>query len=117
MGRRSITGETIVVAIDDNILVWTDGQLSGTNNEMVKKAKFLSKYEIEVDLSPFGPTVYAGLDNSDFPERACAAMVGVNPGRARILQAPQNVRMMLPFDSEDDLPDELVDILEENPQP
>lgn len=103
MGRPSITGETVVVAIDDVLLAWTDGHISGTDLESVKKAKFLGNYEIEVDLSPFGPTVIAGLNDVNAPERATAALVGVNPGRARILKAPDSVLNLLPFDLETDI--------------
>lgn len=103
MGRPSITGESIVVVIDDVVLAWTDGHLSGTDRESIKKAKFLSKYGLDVDLSPFGPTVPAGLDDVSAPERATAAMVGVNPGRARIVQAPDSVLNLLPFEQDNSI--------------
>ena len=101
MGRPSITGESIVVAIDDDLLVWTDGLLSGTNRELIKEAEWLARYEVPVDITPFGPTVIANLTNLSIPEGVVGAMMGAAPGRGRIIQAPQSVIDLLPFDGEE----------------
>lgn len=115
MGRPSITGPTIVVDIDGELLIWTDGLLSGTKKAYVDEAKRLSKYNLPVLLTPFGPEIQADLEAVSSPEQAVAAMVGVLNGRARILQAPDSVLALLPFEDEDsevgtiinlDLPDE-----------
>lgn len=98
MARPSITGETIVVVIDGDVLTWTDGLLSGTNHDLVSKAHWVSDRQLPVDLTAFGPTVSASLTDIAFPERALAAMLGVKPGRGRIITAPEQILNMLPFD-------------------
>jgi len=98
MGRPSITGETIVIAIEDDLLVWTDGLISGTSRELVDKAILIGEQELLISLTPDGPEIPASLDFITSPERAVAAMIGVSPGRARILQAPDYVLDLLPFD-------------------
>ena len=100
MGRPSITGTSIVIGIDADLLVWTDGQLSGTNKDLIAEAQRVALYEFPVDLTIFGPEIPAALNIVTAPERAVAAMVGAAPGRARILQAPQEVLDMLPFKNE-----------------
>lgn len=102
MGRPSITGSTVVVEIDGDLLTWTDGLLSGTNQEYVEKAKELSKYSSLVNVTLFGPEIIADLYTVETPEAALAAMMGAVPGRGRILQAPQEVLNLLPFDDEED---------------
>lgn len=97
MGRPSITGETIVIAIEDDLLVWTDGMISGTNRDHVKEAIRLGEQEVLISLTPDGPEILASLDHISAPERAAAAMMGVSPGRARILQAPDEVLDLIPF--------------------
>ena len=106
MGRPSITGPTIVVAIEGDLLIWTDGFLSGTNPEHVAEARRLSLMEMDVMLTPYGPEIPASLESITFPERALAAMMGVLNGKARILEAPQEVLDLLPI--EDDFSDESV---------
>ena len=98
MGRPSITGETIVIAIEDDLLVWTDGLISGTNKDLVNAAILIGEQELLISLTPDGPEILASLDVITAPERAVAAMMGVLPGRARILQAPDYVLDLLPFD-------------------
>ena len=97
MGRPSFTGESIVIAIEDDLLVWTDGAISGTNKELVAEAVHIGELELLVKLTLFGPEVLASLNVVSAPERAVAAMMGVAPGRARILQAPEVVLNLLPF--------------------
>ena len=101
MPRPSITGETIVVQVEDAILIWTDGLLSSTDHSYLKTAKWLSEHEIPVDLTPEGPSILARLDDLEHPERALAAMMGVIPGRGRILDAPKTVLNLLPFPQEE----------------
>jgi hypothetical protein len=101
MGRPSITGPTIVVDIDGELLIWTDGLLSGTKKAYVDEAKRLSKYNLPVLLTPFGPEIQADLEAVSSPEQAVAAMVGVLNGRAKIIQAPDSVLALLPFEDED----------------
>lgn len=102
MGRPSITGTTVVVEIDGDLLTWTDGLLSGTNPEYVEKAKELSQFSALVNVTMFGPEIIADLYTVETPEAAMAAMMGVVPGRGRILQAPKEVLNLLPFDDEED---------------
>jgi hypothetical protein len=106
MARPSITGDTIVVQIENDLLVWTDGKLTGTNKEYVKAAKWMSEYAIPVDITPYGPTFESGLDRKDEPEKALAAMMGAVPGRARILEAPDFLIDLLPFEDMSDEEDE-----------
>jgi hypothetical protein len=102
MGRPSKTGTTIVVEIDGELLTWTDGLLSGTKKEYVDEAKLLSAIQLPVELTVFGPEVHADLTDVEHPEHALAAMFGVNVGRARLLQAPDSVLDILPFENEDE---------------
>ena len=102
MGRPSITGDSIVVVIDGDLLIWTDGLLSGTNKALIDAAYRLSKYELPVELSPFGPEIPASLDIVTSPERALAAMMGAKPGRARVLEAPKSVLALIPFMDEEE---------------
>ncbi len=97
MVRPSITGETIVVQVEDALLVWTDGLISSTNREYVKTAKWVSENGLNIDLTPDGPTIKANLDDKEHPEQALAALMGVIPGRGRILQAPDSVLALLPY--------------------
>jgi len=106
MGRPSKTGETIVVAIDGDLLMWTEGLLSGTNRELVKAARWMSDYNIPQDLSPFGPTIDADLNLVNEPEKALAAMLGAKPGRGRIVKAPVEVLKLIPMEAELDEEDE-----------
>lgn len=101
MARPSVTEDTIVIEIDGELLTWTEGKLTGTNEDYVEKAKYLSRYNIEVDLTPFGPTIKADLEDKDSPEQAVAAMVGAVPGRGRIIEAPARIFDLLPFEDED----------------
>lgn len=100
MGRPKITGPTIVVEIEGNLLIWTDGYLTSTNKELLRTAKFLSTFGLPVQLTPLGPEILAGLDFPDAPERAVAAMLGARPGRGRVLEAPEEVLALFPYEKE-----------------
>lgn len=97
MGRKSITQTTVVVQIEDDVLVWTEGVLSGTSKEYIAQAKLISAYKLPVSLSFFGPVIEADLTDDNAPEKAVAALMGVLPGRALLLQAPPEVMSLLPF--------------------
>lgn len=109
MGRPKISGETLVVDIDGDLLVWTDGLISGDNKELVDKAKLASKYEVPTDLTVNGPKIAASLDHPDEPVRALAALIAASPGRATILQLPDELIDLLPFEDND----EYVDVYDE----
>jgi hypothetical protein len=100
MSRKNITGQTIAVDADGELLVWTDGHISGSA-ELVKKARYAANIELPVDITFLGPTVIAELDNAENPAGALAAMLSVTPGRGRILDAPKEVLDLLPEDFED----------------
>lgn len=106
MARPSITPASIVVAVDQDILTWTDGLLSGTNRTLVENAKIAALAELEVPLSYYGPTVPASLDKTEHPARIVAALMSVSPGRARILQCPDEVVRMMEPGWEDAVPGE-----------
>lgn len=106
MVRPSITGETIVVQVEDALLVWTDGLLSSTNREYVKIAKWVSENGLNIDLTPDGPSIKANLEDKEHPEQALAALMGVIPGRGRILQAPDSVLALLPYPQVQEDPEE-----------
>lgn len=104
MARPSITGKTIVVQVENDLVVWTDGLISSDNKEYVKTAKWLSERHMPISVTIDGPTILCDLNDKEAPEKALAALMGIIPGRGRILQAPDNVLKLLPFYVEE--PDE-----------
>lgn len=102
MGRKSITQTTVVVQIDNETLVWTEGIISGTSKEYIATAKFLSQFKVPVSLTPFGPVIDSDLDDPEAPQKATAALMGVVPGRGILLQAPPEVLDLLPFENATD---------------
>ncbi len=100
MGRPRKESTQVVVEINGDYLVWSDGHLSGTNKELTDEAEKLGKYEVDIDITPFGPNIPASLIIISSPERAVAAMMGAGYGRARLLKAPKTVLDLLPFDDE-----------------
>jgi len=99
MAKPSITGPTIVVDADGEILVWTDGHASGSR-ALLNKAKFAAKIAMSVDLSIVGPSIVAELDNASNPAGALAALMASAPERCRILQAPQDILDLIELDKE-----------------
>lgn len=95
MARPSITPASIVVAVEEDLLVWTDGLISGTNRTYIENAKIAGLAELEHPLTIDGPRVAASLRREEHPARIVAALMSVAPGRARILQAPDEVLNML----------------------
>ena len=85
MVMPSKTNETIVVRIEDKLLVWTDGHLGG-DKELVKEAKLLS--DLKVKLFPMNAKQFVVANVDDVNDRvgAVAAMTGVGKGRFVILQ-------------------------------
>lgn len=83
MVMPSKTGETIVVQINRKLLVWTDGQLTG-DKELVQQARLLSRLRVLMHF-PF-TEVRCNLDDPNNPAGAIAAMWGVMPGRAHIME-------------------------------
>lgn len=94
MGRKPIGNPTIVVGIDDKVLAWTDGHTGG-DREFVKQAQLLSEYGSLVQIPATGYSYIADLDNTDNRVGAIAALMGVNPGRARLLTVDEETLQML----------------------
>lgn len=106
MARPSITPASIVVAVEQDILTWTDGLLGGTNRELIESAKIAALAELEVPLTYHGPNVPASLNRDEHPARIVAALLSVAPGRARVLQCPESVTDMMTPGWEDAVPGE-----------
>lgn len=104
MPRPTITGPTIIVQVENSLLMWTDGYLSTDNPEYRKTANKLTDYQTPVNLTPFGPTIIANINQKNHPEQALAALLGIIPGRGRIIQAPESVLKLLPFPLETNQP-------------
>lgn len=102
MGRPKKSGPSIVVDVDGELIVWTDGLLSCDNREYVKDAKRASFLKVPTDLSFHGPTIPADLDDVENVLGVVAAMIAVNPGRAIILSAPDSVLDALPYEADDE---------------
>ena len=111
MSRKNITGSTVVVDIDGELIVWTDGLISGPQN-LVTAAKLMATISLPVELTPAGPTVVAELSDASNPAGALAALLGASAGRGRILSAPTEVLELLPFDDADD--DDIAWLIHEN---
>jgi hypothetical protein len=102
MGRKSITDTTLVVDIDGELVVWTEGLVSGPK-ALIAAGKFATKIELPVSISVHGPVVVANLDDPKNPVGAFAAIMAMKHGRGRILQAPQELMDVLPFEDADEL--------------
>lgn len=105
MSRPAKPVTQIIVKIDRDYLVWTDGFLSGSNKELIDKAKKLSDLEIAIDLTPYGPTIPANLNIITNPEQAVAAMLGAGAGRGFLIKAPREVLDLLPLEDDDETED------------
>lgn len=81
---------SIVVDSDGELLVWTDGSLSGSH-ELKKKVKRASDLEKPVNLIYGVEDVVASLDNIEDYLAVTAAMFAASPGRTRLLEAPKSV--------------------------
>lgn len=94
MGRPLLSKPTIVVSIDGRLLAWTDGHLGG-DRELVSLARTLSEdrslVHIPLTLYPY----VACINDKNNRVGAVAAMMGVNPGRAQIIQLDDDTRDMI----------------------
>lgn len=95
-GRPAISngdGDTAVVAvnIDGHVITWSDGSWAGDKG-LITEAKCKSDAGVMVSLSYLGKVIIANEDNL---LGALACMVAINPGRARILSAPEIVNSYL----------------------
>lgn len=96
MGRKRKYDEVaVVVEIDGELLTWVNGSISG-KKELLDDVKLFASLGKHVDITPMGPIVRAQIDNIENPMGALAALISVSPGRARILEVPQNVLDRLP---------------------
>lgn len=98
MGRPLKSGPSVVVNVEGDLLVWTDGHLTGNNKEHIKAAKWLSTYAIPVEVNSNGLTAEAQLDDPENPLGALAAILGIVPGRGIILEIPESVLQYITSD-------------------
>lgn len=94
MGRPRINKSTLVVSIDDKLLAWTDGHLGG-ERDLVRQARLLSEIGALVKIPVLGWTFTADVDTIDNRVGAIAAMMGVNIGRARLLEVDEETLQSL----------------------
>ena len=88
---------SFAVDIDGELLVCTDGHVGGFPMT-VKEVQRNSWAKLPVMLTPEGPTVVADLKGE--PVNVLAALMSVNPERTRILEAPDSVIALLPYEEE-----------------
>jgi len=94
MGRRPSHGPTVAVDIDGDLLMYCDNRLTGKKH-LTDAAWVASIMQREVLLTARGPRVVANLDNPEDFIAIAAALISVSPGRARVVEAPQEVLNML----------------------
>ena len=90
---------TFAVDIDGELLVCTDGHVGGVP-DTVKEVKRNSWAKLPVMLTREGPEIIADLNGE--PVNVLAALMSVYPERTRILEAPDSVIAVLPYDVEDE---------------
>ena len=88
---------SFAVDVDGELLVCTDGHVGGFPST-VEDVKRNSWAKLPVMLTPDGPLVVADLNGK--PENVLAALMSVNPERTRILEAPDSVIALLPYEEE-----------------
>jgi len=81
----------VAVNIDGHVITWSDSSWAGDKG-LITEAKCKSDARVLVSLVYLGKPVIADEDNL---LGALACMVGINPGRARILSAPNSVNSYL----------------------
>lgn len=81
---------SIVVDADGEVLVWTDGSLSGPH-ELKKRVKRASDLEKSVNLIYGVEDVTASLTDKKDYLAVTAALFAAAPGRTRLLEAPESV--------------------------
>jgi len=87
MGRKPTkSGDLVSVSYDGRGAAWCDGQFRGDPEilEFAKRAAF-----IKMDIPVFGQLIAA---DDETPLGAAAALVGIDPGRALLVEAPDEVR-------------------------
>lgn len=91
LGDSLIDTFVLAVSIDGRVVTWSDGQWSG-DKSLIVEAKWKSDARVLVPLTYEGVLVEADDHNL---LGALAAMIAVNPGRARILSVPENIDLLL----------------------
>lgn len=79
MIKQNETNQNIVVRINNKLITWTHGRLSG-DVELIEQAKYMDSFS-ELVFFPI-TTVSAEISNPDNPAGAIAAMWGISPERA-----------------------------------
>lgn len=90
---------SFAVDIDGELLVCTDGHMGGVP-ATVKEVKRNSWAKLPVMLTREGPEVIADLSGE--PVNVLAALMSIYPERTRILEAPDSVIALLPYDVEEE---------------
>ena len=91
-----LEANVVAVNIDGRVITWCDGSWAGDRG-LIVEAKWKSMAGVRVALTYGGDTIMA---DSNIPLGALAAMVAINPGRARILLAPVSANTYwVPLDS------------------
>lgn len=87
MGRKPTkSGPLISVSYDGRGAAWCDGHFRG-DKELVEFAKRAASIKMEIPVS--GQFILA---NDETPLGAAAALVALDPGRALLVEAPDDVR-------------------------
>ena len=86
-GKPNSGGAVVSLNIDGKTAAWCDGQLSG-DPDVLRSARVAAEVALPVPLHLFAPPVVAGLDT---PAGAAAALASYKVGRARIVEAPDEV--------------------------
>lgn len=87
--------ECFAVDVDGELLVCTNGHVSGLKG-LVDEVKRNSWLGMKVNITPDGPSVVADLEGEGI--NVLAALMSVYPERSRILEAPDSVLALLPYD-------------------
>jgi hypothetical protein len=90
-GRPASGGPIVSVDIDGVGIAWCDGVFAGSP-ELVKEAQWIAYIGSSVALVRGGVKSQA---NSETPVGAAASMIGISPGRAKIVEAPKEVLVLL----------------------
>jgi hypothetical protein len=83
---------TITVRVNNHIITWTNGTLSG-DKELVEQAKYMDSFS-ELVFFPV-TTVSAEISNPRNPAGALAAMWGISPDRASVEQCDPELKLEL----------------------
>ena len=86
-GRPAQGGPVVSVNIDGVGVAWCDGVFAG-DRDLVEQARYRALLQAPASLVFHGRPTPAG---SETPLQAASAMVGINPGRAILMEAPDDV--------------------------